>query len=247
MQSRDEIAAASNISATLLACLQALPLHEASTENFISMGPPWMNRAKDLFFALLPSSVHLVRRAAAEGLSMLATLGVTEDAHTLQSAILYSLDELMKGHLPDGTPRKFQLNNEALSSVKAGSLLTLACIQRTAQKMDSDERDRARTRSNTQTSEESSDTAPQTMIMITRVLPSCATHSLENDFFYVRAHALHALEVLIAYSLPEDEESFSDDNLHIIQKAVESVEANFLSAWTAITADFDGGREVCQY
>jgi len=242
-RSRDEIAAASNISATLLACLQALPLHEASTENFISMGPPWMNRAKDLFFALLPSSVHLVRRAAAEGLSMLATLGVTEDAHTLQSTILHSLDELMKGHLPDGTARKFQLNDEALSSVKAGSLLTLACIQRTAQKMDSDERDRARARSDTQTSEESTDTAPQTMIMITRVLPSCATHSLESDFFYVRAHALHALAVLIAYSLPESQESFSEENLHIVQKAVESVESNFLSAWTAITADFDGGHE----
>lgn len=244
-QSRDEIAAASNIAATLLACLQALPLHEASTEDFISMGPPWMNRAKDLFFALLPSSVHLIRRAAAEGLSMLATLGVTEDAHTLQSSILHSLDELMKGNLPDGTVRKFQLNNEALSSVKAGSLLTLACIQRTAQKLDSDERDRARARSSSMgnaqstSGESAADTAPQTMIMLTRVLP----YSHESDFFNVRTHALHALELLISYSFPEKDEEITAESLHILQKAVETIESNFLSTWTAITADFDGGRE----
>ena len=205
-----------------------------------------MNRAKDLFFALLPSSVHLVRRAAAEGLSMLATLGVTEDAHTLQSSILHSLDELMKGNLPDGTVRKFQLNNDALSSVKAGSLLTLACIQRTAQKMDSDERDRVRARSlsagNVQPTagESVADTAPQTMIMLTRVLP----YSLESDFFNVRTHALHALELLISYSVPEKDGKITAESLHILQKAVETIESNFLSTWTAITADFDGGREV---
>jgi hypothetical protein len=210
------------------------------------MGPPWMNRAKDLFFALLPSSVHLIRRAAAEGLSMLATLGVTEDAHTLQSSILHSLDELMKGNLPDGTVRKFQLNNEALSSVKAGSLLTLACIQRTAQKMDNDERDRARARSSSMgnvqstSGESAADTAPQTMIMLTRVLP----YSLESDFLNVRTHALHALELLISYSFPEKDEDVTAESLHILQKAVETIESNFLSAWTAITADFDGGREV---
>ena len=209
------------------------------------MGPPWMNRAKDLFFALLPSSVHLIRRAAAEGLSMLATLGVTEDAHTLQSSILHSLDELMKGNLPDGTVRKFQLNNEALSSVKAGSLLTLACIQRTAQKMDSDERDRARARSSSMgnaqstSGESAADTAPQTMIMLTRVLP----YSHESDFFNVRTHALHALELLISYSFPEKDEEITAESLHILQKAVETIESNFLSTWTAITADFDGGRE----
>ena len=245
---RDEIAAASNISATLLACLQAFPLNEASREDFITMGPPWMNRAKNLFLALLPSSVHLVRRSAAEGLSLLATLGVTEDARTLQSSILYSLDELMKGNLPDGSTRKFQLNNESLSSVKSGSLLTLACIQRTAQKIDDDERRRDKAKSSAPDCEKAKiDTAPQTTIMITRVLPSCGTSNMEGDFFGVRTHALHSLLILLAYSIPKTiEEPISSEDvqtIHTIRKCIEVIETNFLSAWTAPTADYDAGQE----
>ena len=210
------------------------------------MGPPWMSRAKDLLFAALPLCSHLARRAASEGLAMLATLGVSEDAHTLQSSILHSLDELMQGNLPDGSPRKYPLSNDSLSSVKAASLLTLACIQRTAQKVDTQERARVRARSSrVKSTENSQETAPQTMIMLTRVLPSLTTHNLESDFFYVRTHALHAFNLLISYSIcASDDTNLSQEQQHIIVKAVEIVENNFITAWTVASPEFEKGREV---
>ena len=54
----------------------------------------------NLFYTFLPSAAPYVRRVAAEGLALLASLGVT-DAHTLQSSILHSLEKLMEGNLPD--------------------------------------------------------------------------------------------------------------------------------------------------
>ena len=89
-----------------------------------------MERATSLLLRLLPSPSGIIRRGAAEGLSLLATLGVSEDAHTLQSTILHSLDEVMKGG--SGDPKA---NPETITFAKAGSLLTLACIQRAAERM----------------------------------------------------------------------------------------------------------------
>lgn len=128
----EEDAAASNVIATILACLRALPLHESTYDTLIDRGPPWMERATSLLLRLLPSPSDITRRGAAEGLSLLATLGVSEDAHTLQSTILYSLDEVMKGSSV-GTIPKTQL--ETLGFAKAGSLLALASIQRAATRM----------------------------------------------------------------------------------------------------------------
>lgn len=128
----EEDVASSNVIATVLACLRALPLHESTHDTLIDRGPPWMERATSLLLRLLPSPSDNIRRGAAESLSLLATLGVSEDAHTLQSTILYSLDEVMKGS-GVGTSPKTQL--ETLGFAKAGSLLALASIQRAAKRM----------------------------------------------------------------------------------------------------------------
>jgi hypothetical protein len=129
---QEEDVAASNVIATILACLKALPLHESTYDTLIDRGPPWMERAASLLLRLLPSPSDNIRRGAAEGLSLLATLGVSEDAHTLQSTILYSLDEVMKGNSVGVNP-KFHL--ETLGFARAGSLLALASIQRAATRM----------------------------------------------------------------------------------------------------------------
>lgn len=119
----------SNVIATILACLRALPLHESTYDTLIDRGPPWMERATSLLLRLLPTPSDNIRRGAAEGLSLLATLGVSEDAHTLQSTILYSLDEVMKGSSVGANPKS---HSETVGYAKAGSLLALASIQRAA-------------------------------------------------------------------------------------------------------------------
>ena len=141
---QEEDATATNLIATILACLQALPLHESNYDTLIDRGPPWMERATSLLLRLLPSPSDIIRRGAAEALSLLATLGVSEDAHTLQSTILYSLDEVMKGSTVGVNPKS---NIETLASAKAGSLMTLACIQRAAKRMTKSEEERAILRS----------------------------------------------------------------------------------------------------
>ena len=89
-------AAVTIIIAVILSCLLSLPLHESTHNVPVGLGPQWMNKAKDLLLTLLPSASAIVRRAAAEGLALLATVGVTEDAHFLQSAVLHSIDALAR-------------------------------------------------------------------------------------------------------------------------------------------------------
>jgi hypothetical protein len=128
LQAKEDSAAIANISAVLISCLKSLPLHETTHNVAIGFGPPWMNKAKDLLLTLLPSASNIVRRACAEGLALLATLGVSEDAHFLQSTVLHSLDEVMQGNKPDGRPRTIAL--EPVSAARAGSILTLCSIVR---------------------------------------------------------------------------------------------------------------------
>jgi hypothetical protein len=128
----EEDVTASNVIATVLACLQALPLHESNYDTLVDRGPPWMEKATSLLLRFLPSPSGIIRRGAAEGLSLLATLGVSEDAHTLQSTILHSLDEVMKVSNAGANPRT---NTETLPFAKAGSLLALACVQRAAKRL----------------------------------------------------------------------------------------------------------------
>ena len=129
---QEEDVPASNVVATVLACLQALPLHESTYDTLIERGPPWMERATSLLLRLLPSPSGIIRRGSAEALALLATLGVSEDAHTLQSTILHSLDDVMKASNTGMNPKN-ELESVAYS--KAGSLLTLACVQRASMKM----------------------------------------------------------------------------------------------------------------
>jgi hypothetical protein len=201
-----------------------------------------MSKAKDLLLTLLPSASNVVRRAAAEGLALLATLGVTEDAHFLQSTVLHSLDEVMQGNKPDGRPRAIAL--EPVSAARAGSLLTLACIQRTAfiaaKKKDSRARDRAVNREKEGGGAENELPLLQ---MICRILPSAGGHGFK-DYFVVRTYALHSFGILLAYSARLDKGSLTDDDKQLLRKGVELVEDNFSASWTAASIDVDRGQEV---
>jgi len=233
-----------NITAVLLSCLQALPLHESTHNVPIGLGPPWMNTAKDLLLTLLPSASTIVRRAAAEGLALLATLGVTEDAHFLQSTLLHSLDEVMQGNKPDGKARPIAL--EPVSAARAGSLLTLACIQRTAHNVSKRKSERARgrvMRSKTGDAVDKSNENLPVLQMMTRILPSAACHGFK-DFFVVKAYALHSFAVLLIYSARLNAPSLGDEDKQLLRKAIELVEDNFSASWTAASADIDRGQEA---
>jgi hypothetical protein len=235
----EEDVPSTNLTAAVLACLQALPLFEATHDTLIGVGPPWMERATNLLFRLLPTQSDIIRRGAAEGLALLATLGVSEDANTLQSTILHSLDEVMKGVIP-GSPKTHEL--ETLSYARAGSLLTLACIQRAAMRMARAEKERAESRSvSSPRSSKRENNSPPVMIMMTRLLPSLATQNIDGDSLLARAYALHSFGILISNSLPKRD--LSSSQIQIVWKAVEAVETSFLSAWSAITSDISKGRE----
>jgi hypothetical protein len=204
-----------------------------------------MNKAKDLLLTLLPSASNVVRRAAAEGLALLATLGVTEDAHFLQSTVLHSLDEVMQGNKPDGRPRGIAL--EPVSAARAGSLLTLACIQRTAftvaNRKDSRARDRSANNANREKEGGGAENALPLLQMMTRILPSAGGHGFK-DYFVVRTYALHSFGILLAYSARLDKASLSEEDKQLLRKAVELVEDNFSASWTAASNDVDRGQEV---
>lgn len=237
---KEDNAAIANITAVLLSCLKALPLHEATHDIPIGLGPPWMNKAKDLLLTLLPSTSNIVRRAASEGLALLATLGVTEDAHTLQSSVLHSLDEVMQGNKPDGKPRAIPL--EPVSAARAGSLLTLACIQRTAFNIRGIHRSRRGSSNQLERQEADSDALP-TIQMMTRILPSVACRGAVRDAFVVRIYAMHSFTLLIAYSTTLTRPDPRDEDMQLLKKGVEMVEDNFLSCWTAVSTDTDQGQE----
>ena len=228
----------------LLSCLQALPLHEATHNIPIGLGPPWMNKAKDLLLTLLPSGLTIVRRAAAEGLALLATLGVTEDAHFLQSSLLHSLDEVMQGNKPDGKARTIAL--EPVSAARAGSLLTLACIQRTAHNVAKRKSARARGRvfgSATDEAVAKGNEELPVLQMMTRILPSAACHGFK-DYFAVKTHALHSFAALLIYSSRMNAAVLGEDDKQLLRKGIELIEENFTASWTAATMDADKGHEA---
>lgn len=203
-----------------------------------------MNKAKDLLLTLLPSGSTIVRRAAAEGLSLLATLGVTEDAHFLQSTVLHSLDEVMQGNRPDGKAKTIAL--EPISAARAGSLLTLACIQRTAFNTEKRQQARARGRVKSQhvdqSVEKKGDGLP-VLQMLTRILPSASCHDFK-DYFVVKAYAIHAFDILLSYSNRISHPSLSDEDKQLLLKAIELVEDNFSSSWIFASNDLDRGQET---
>jgi len=214
---REEDVCASNVIATILSCLQALPLHEATYDTLIGVGPPWMERATNLLLRLLPSPSDVIRRGAAEGLSYLATLGVSEDAHTLQSTILHSLDEVMKGNTPGNQPKS---QTDTISFARPGALLALACIQRAAKRMKKTENDRAVSRSVSRApdSNDSGIDGPPFLIMMTRILPSLTTQNPEVGSHLARTYALHSFGVMVSNSIRISDETLSPDKVQIIWK-----------------------------
>jgi hypothetical protein len=239
----EDSAAMTNITAVLLSCLQSLPLHESTHNIPVSLGPPWMNKAKNLLLTLLPSASNDIRRAAAEGLALLATLGVSEDAHFLQSKVLHSLDEVMQGNKPDGKVLR-ALPLESVAAARAGALLTLACIQRTASNITERHLERARIRSGSPNSpmrRKKSDDLP-VFQMMTRILPSINYFGF-RDYFVVRSYAIHAFAVLLAYSERLESETLGPVEIQLLEKAIELVEDNFCSSWMAASSDVDRGEE----
>lgn len=240
---KDENAPVANITAVLLLCLQSLPLHESTHDVPVGLGPPWMNKAKDILLALLPSASNAVRRAAAEGLALLATLGVTEDAHFLRSTVLHSLDEVRQGNKPDGKPRTIAV--EPISAARAGSLLTLACIQRTESKVMQRQIERARGRVEhlkATNPAQGKETHLPVLQMMTRILPSIGNYGF-TDFFEVRAYALQSFQVLLAYSSRLEKSTLDTVDRQLLRKAVEIVEDNVCSAWIVASNDLDKGHE----
>lgn len=203
-----------------------------------------MNKAKDLLLTLLPSASSIVRRAAAEGLALLATLGVTEDAHFLQSSLLHSLDEVMQGNKLEGKVRILSL--DPVSAAKSGSLLTLACIQRTSSNVAQRKRAKARGRvwgSKTDEAVDKSNENLPVLQMMTRILPTSSCHGFK-DFFAVKTYALHSFAVLLTYSSRLDTTPLNEEDKQLLRKGVELVEDNFSSAWTAVTVDLDKGPDI---
>lgn len=208
----------------------------------VGIGPTWMTQAKDVLLNVFPCRSPFVRRAAAEGLAILSTLGVKEDAHFLQSAVLHSLDEVFQGSYGTGQARP--ITPAPVSGASATALLTLGCIQRTAYRIKSIRANQSRIRGSPQKQrKEDTDDVLPTLQMMIRVLPStnCGTH---RTFFGVRAYALHSFGLLVAYSDKLRGETLGPDELQLLKKLVGVVEDNFLAAWTTVSADKDQGNEV---
>lgn len=233
--SKQEIACSTNITASLLACVRSLPYYEAFSDDKVSMGSPWMTKFKNLLFSLMPSTIPVVRRGAAECLASLAAVGLVENKHSVQSSILHSLDEVMQGHYPDGTARSSKHSSpDFLVSSRTGALLTLASIQRSIHLLVADSENRSQLKSHA--IELSSISAPPTMIMMTRVLSCLSTRPFhEGDSSLARAYALHVFSLLMFYSIddPALKDAESPEKIQIIKKAVELVEHNLLSTWTS--------------
>jgi hypothetical protein len=238
---------ATNVAASLLSCLKALPLHDGTSGSVVGMGPKWMGSAVKLLSVLLPSSESFIQRASAEGLGLLASLGITEDAHTIQSSVLHSVEELLRGNIPDYMKTSsHNMHFEHNSSVKAGCLLAFGCMQRAAQLM-TKETARARSRFTSSRSDEVTygSSAP-TMIMLTRIIPYLATHASDDDSFLTRAYALHSFGLLLSYSkIMEADSTKPRERVQILSKAVEVVENNFFAAWkTNVTESDNKAHEV---
>lgn len=231
-----ELVTAVNIVSTLLSCLRALPSNEGSDSGVVGTGPPWMSKMARLFFKLLTNPQPLVRRAAAEGLGILAPVGIKEDTHTLQSSILHSLEEMMQG---SGNENALQQKN--LYKI-AGCLLTFGCIQRASSSMLSeDARNHSRSASlkHNDTSNAVGSQTP-TMIMLTRLLPYTATHNADDESFLARTCAIRSFNMLLSNSKLLDSDTNSPEESHqILSKAIEVVENNFFAAWKTNIAEID--------
>ena len=146
----------------------------------------------------------------------------------------------MQGNKPDGKPRSLSL--DSVSAARAGSLLTLAFIQRTHYTVTKRKRQRAMSRVTTEGNEiPSTENNLPVLQMLTRILPSVACRG-RRDYFTVRTCAMHAFVILVTYFGRLNK--LTVDAIQLLRKGVELIEENLASSWTASSADYDRGQEA---
>jgi hypothetical protein len=195
-----------------------------------------------MLLSLLPSPVNDIRRAAAEGLAFLATLGVKEDMRFLQSSVLHSLDEVISRNAIQGQGRNAVQDDS--QNGRSGGLLSLACIQRTTHRIMESRASKSRQRGSPVKSTDQPEDSLQTIKIMTRVLPYVAGRVSSGISLNARSSALHAILLLLQYSGKLDYRHLNEENLHLLKKAVEIVEDNYLSAWTVASHMLDQGNEA---
>ena len=219
-----------NITATLLSCLKALPVDEMSSEGNKGAGPPWMSRSVQLFLKLMKSSQSPVRRGAAEGLGLLASVGMKGGFHALHSSIMLSLEDMMQQSTNENTIQQKQAYESALRK-QSGCLLTLGCINRRFYEE----------KSNENNSHSKDTSAPvETMLALTRMLPFTAIHIADEDSYLLRTHAIQSLNSILSHSMMNESIGmFQEESSQVLLKAIEIIENNFFGAWKSNTTEVD--------
>jgi hypothetical protein len=216
-------------------------MDESTHDIPVGLGPTWMNKASSILLQIIQSPSNIVRRAAAEGLAFVATLGVKEDMHFLQSSVLHSLDELITGASNQGQGRN--ILHDDTQAGRSGGLLTLACMQRNTYQIKERRVARSRLRGSPRgPKDDGEDSLPVIQIMI-RLLPYISGRQSGATSLAARTSALHSLLLLLEYSEIFKDRSLNPEDSHLLKKAVEIVEDNFLSAWTIASQIIDQGNE----
>ncbi len=233
---RQEQKCSKNIAAALLSCLKVLSSSDVPNGSLVETSSNWMTQTAKVLVGILPIPQNHARRAAAEGLGLLAALDSAGGSRKLQSSILRALERLMVIEIADiSAQHKPQTPTPTSSS--AGCLLTFACIQRYASEKSQDPEETQQT-----TNSEGikvGGTIP-TMIMMTRLMPYISAQDSEDDSHISRTFALHSFFLLLSHSKIIESASVSIlERSHILSKAVEIVESNFYSTWTTNGAELD--------
>lgn len=228
-----------NVVSTLLSCLKTFDKDKSKyTTLEIKENSSWMVEAASTFITLLPLPNSRVRRAAAEGLSLLACYSTSDGRNHLQSAILRSLENLMSLETHLSIQQKVPCPTS--QSMFAGCLLTFGCIQRALKTTDNDYPEHRKINSDTKIG----GTIP-TMLMLTRLLPHIATHRADEESFFCRVFALQSFYLLLTHSSITDSSVLTaSERAQILTKAVEIVESNFYSAWMTNSIDVDTNSTV---
>jgi hypothetical protein len=92
-----------------------------------------------------------------------------------------------------------------------------------------------------QKDQDNEDILPLFQILI-KILPSITIRPT-GGFLDVRAVGIHAFGLFFAYSSKLGGETMSPQESHLLRKLIELIEDNFLSAWTAASADYDHGTD----
>jgi hypothetical protein len=235
---KEQIKCAQNISAALLSCLKVLSSSDVPNGTLVETASNWMTLSAKVLVGILPLPHNHSRRAAAEGLGLLAALDSSGGSRKLQSSILRALERLMVIEVTDiSSQQKPQMPTPTSSS--AACLLTFACIQRYASEKPLDVEENDVTTSDVDIGTKFGGSIP-TMIMMTRLMPYITTQDVEDDSYISRTYALHSFLQLLSYSKIIESTSVSTlERIHILSKAVEVVESNFYAAWTSNDTEVD--------